>query len=131
MNQVPNQCPICGGEMVVTRLHCRACDTRLEGRFTYRAFAQLTDEQMRFVEVFVRCEGKLNRMSQELNLSYPTLRNRLREIIRAMGYEPEETGDEEEAQEAQTSFRQQVLDDLEQGKITPDEALRLLQKGGR
>ena len=36
----------------------------------------------------MRNEGKLNRMEDELGLSYPTIRSRLHEIIRALGYEP-------------------------------------------
>ena len=43
---------------------------------------------MQFLLTFVRCEGKLNRMEEEMKLSYPTLRNRLNEIVRALGYEP-------------------------------------------
>ncbi len=123
MRVVPAQCPICGGEVTITRLHCRDCDSTIEGRFeTGGAFAALTAEQLAFVETFVRCEGKLNRVEQELGLSYPTLRNRLREVIRAMGYEPGESEavitDEE---------RRQILEDLDAGKISYEEALRKLE----
>jgi hypothetical protein len=43
---------------------------------------------MQFLLTFVKCEGRLNRMEDEMNLSYPTLRSRLTEIVRALGYEP-------------------------------------------
>ncbi|RMF40178.1 MAG: DUF2089 domain-containing protein, partial [Anaerolineae bacterium] len=84
----PDQCPLCGGEIIVTRLQCRACETTLEGRFTPppHPFGDLKEEQLHFLEVFIRNEGKLKRMEGEMNLSYPTLRNRLHEIIRALGY---------------------------------------------
>ncbi|MEI2420030.1 DUF2089 family protein, partial [Arthrospira platensis SPKY2] len=90
MNLLPTSCPICGNnELTITGFFCRECDTRVEGRFLINSpFAQLDPEQLAFVETFVRCEGKLNRMEAELNLSYPTIRSRLHEIIRAMGYEP-------------------------------------------
>ena len=88
MNALPNQCPICGGGITVTRFHCDECDVTIEGRFTVGKFAQLSNEQMQFVEAFIRNEGKISRMESELDLSYPTIRARLHDVIRKMGYEP-------------------------------------------
>lgn len=125
MNTLPRKCPICGGEILVTRLHCRECDTTIEGRFVAGPFENLTPEQLSFIETFVRCEGKITRMEDEIGLSYPTIRNRLHEIIRAMGYEPggeEPIGIPEET-------RRRILEDLERGNITYEEAMRLLQEG--
>jgi len=123
MHALPSQCPICGGEVVVTRLHCRDCDTSIEGRFEVAgAFRGLAPEQLAFVETFVRCEGKINRMEQELNLSYPTIRNRLHEVIRAMGYEPGVVEDGISEDE-----RRQILEDLDAGKISYEEALKRLE----
>ena len=87
-------------------------------------FSQLSEEQMQFILTFVRCEGRFNRMEDELNLSYPTIRNRLYDIIRALGYEP---GKEEPPARLSIEERKQILDDLEQGKITSDQARQLLQ----
>src|SRR5512136_458631 len=89
MKTTLNKCPVCDGELTVTRLRCDTCDTVIEGRFANIAFAGLTSEQLDFIETFVRCEGKLTRMQDEMALSYPTVRNRLLEVIRALGYEPE------------------------------------------
>jgi hypothetical protein len=124
MNTLPTKCPLCGGELAITRIYCRDCDTTLEGRFVYGPFSQLTPEQLSFVETFVRCEGKITRMEDEIKLSYPTIRNRLHEIIRALGYEPgggDDTGltDEE---------RQRILEDLDAGKISAEDAMRLLKE---
>ena len=88
MNLLPTKCPLCGGEVAVTRLHCRDCDTTFDGRFIFGSFSRLTPEQLGFLETFIRCEGKIKRMEDEIGLSYPTIRNRLHEIIRALGYEP-------------------------------------------
>jgi hypothetical protein len=63
-------------------------------------------------------------MEDELNLSYPTIRNRLYEIIRALGYEP---GKEETPVRLTAEERKRILDDLDDGKITPEQAQRLLQ----
>jgi len=118
-----NQCPVCKDDLLITKLECRTCGTSIEGHFTSSSFGLLTKEQLEFIELFVRCEGKLNRMEGELNLSYPTIRNRLHEVIRALGYEPgiEDT----RLSEAE---RQRILEDLNQGKITAEEAMRMLKE---
>ncbi len=127
MNILPTKCPICGGEITVTRLYCRDCDTTIEGRFMTSPFAQLSSEQLDFVETFIRCEGKITRMEGELGLSYPTIRNRLHDIIRAMGYEP---GGGEEAAGLSEDERQGILEDLDKGLIDVDKAMLLLQEKG-
>ena len=78
---------------------------------------------MDFIMTFIRCEGKLNRVETELGLSYPTLRNRLHEIIRALGYEP----GKEESPDVAEDRRRQVLEDLDAGKVSADVAMRMLR----
>ena len=169
MNPILTKCPVCSGELVVTRLHCPACETTIEGSFDPTVagsrlqeafspeqlkpllpFSRLTAEQLQFVLTFVRCEGRFNRMEEELGLSYPTLRNRLNDIVRAMGYEPSreeaaaarsevmrveaarvEAG-RQEAARAESNLpgpaeRQQILDLLSRGEIDMDEAKRRLR----
>jgi len=123
MHRSPSSCPVCGGDLIVTSLACRECDTRLEGRFEHSAFSQLNEEQLAFVELFVRNEGKITRMEADMELSYPTIRNRLMEIIRALGYEP----GEDEFAGLSDEERKRILDDLDAGKINYEEALRLIQ----
>ena len=125
MIKMPEQCPLCKSDILVTRFFCPNCDTVVEGHFQPNTgpFADLTDEQIHFILTFVRCEGRFNRMEDELNLSYPTLRNRLYDVIRALGYEP---GKEEEPT-LSPEDRRHILDDLERGKITPLQAQQLLQ----
>jgi hypothetical protein len=122
MNPVPTACPVCNENLTVRKLQCRNCDTSIEGHFELGRLGSLDPEQLFFVETFIRCEGKLNRVEKELGLSYPTLRARLTEVIRAMGYavgaEPELISDEE---------RHRILDDLAVGKITSQDAMRLLE----
>ncbi len=150
MNPTPTKCPVCGGELIVTRLHCPSCETTLEGSFALGGsrlqeafspeqlrsllpFSRLNQEQLYFLLTFVRCEGLFNRMEEELMLSYPTLRNRLDEIIRALGFEParEESAREEAAarNEGKTigpAERQAILDMLNRGEIVVEEARRRL-----
>jgi hypothetical protein len=127
MNVLPSKCPICGGEVHVTRIHCRDCDTTIESRFIATSFAQLTAEQIGFIETFVRCEGKITRMEGELGLSYPTIRNRLHEVIRALGYEP---GTNEDAAGLSDEDRQKILENLDRGLISAEKAMQLLKERG-
>ena len=122
MKTTLSKCPVCEGELTVTRLHCETCDTTIEGRFANGAFAGLNPEQLDFIETFVRCEGKITRMETEMALSYPTIRNRLQEVIRAFGYEP----GKEETSEITDEKRRSVLEDLDSGKISAEEAMRFL-----
>ena len=126
MRTLPTQCPVCGGDIQVTRFYCQDCDTTIEGHFEIGHFLRLTPEQLQFVEVFVRCEGKLNRMESEIGLSYPTLRSRLLEVIRALGYEP---GREEPAVRISDEERLKVLERLNSGQISAEDAMRILQGG--
>jgi hypothetical protein len=122
MNPVPTTCPVCQEILSVRRLHCRNCDTSIEGHFDLGRLGRLSPDQLSFVESFMRCEGKLNRLERELGMSYPTLRARLTEVIRAMGFsvgpELEPISDEE---------RHRILDDLANGRINPEEAMSMLE----
>ena len=126
MYTTPSLCPVCGDKLTVTRLTCPNCDTSVEGRFQFSRLEQLSPEHRAFVELFVRCEGKLNWVAQELKLSYPTVRSRLEEVIRAMGYEVKELPPAEEKQRL-VEQRQTILDALAAGKITSADAVRQLQ----
>lgn len=122
MYPVVGKCPVCGEIMTVTRLYCRACSSALEGHFSLGRFYQLTSEQLAFVETFIRCEGRITRIEQELKMSYPTVRARLTEVIRALGYEVEDRSGELSAEQ-----RQVILEQLSRGEITSAEAVSLLQ----
>ncbi len=78
-------CPICSGELAVTRLHCRSCGTTLEGDFNVGRFARLSREQFALLESFLRSRGNLKEMERELGISYPTVRARVDALIRALG----------------------------------------------
>jgi hypothetical protein len=122
MYPVVGTCPVCGESLTVTRLYCRTCDTTVEGHFTLGRFYQLSREQMAFVETFIRCEGKLTRVQEELGMSYPTVRSRLNEVIRALGYEVSDSKPEVSPEE-----RRSILEQLASGEISSQEAVQLLQ----
>ncbi|MEN6436483.1 MAG: DUF2089 domain-containing protein [Anaerolineaceae bacterium] len=122
----PASCPVCNNPLNVTRLYCAHCDTTIEGHFlpSNNPLANLSPEQIQFVMAFIRCEGRFTRLEDELKLSYPTLRNRLYDILRALGYEP---GKEETPAKLKDEDRHQILDELAEGKISFEDAQLLLQ----
>jgi hypothetical protein len=122
MYPVVGKCPVCGNTMSVTRLHCRSCDSALEGQFSLGRFYQLTPEQLAFVETFIRSEGKLTRVQEELGISYPTARARLTDVIRALGYEVREEPDG-----VSSDKRRTILERLATGEISSEKAVELLQ----
>lgn len=120
MYQVIGNCPVCGDELTVTRLHCRSCDSAVEGHFNLGKFYRLTREQLHFVDTFIKCEGKITRAEEELGLSYPTVRNRLNDVIRALGFEVRA--------EATVSAerRKAILEQVQAGELGAEEAVGLL-----
>jgi hypothetical protein len=122
MYPVIGKCPVCGDTLAVTRLHCRNCDSALEGQFSLGRFYQLSPQQLAFVETFIRCEGKLTRLQDELGISYPTARARLTDVIQALGYEVHEGPELVSAEERKT-----ILEQLASGDITSEHAVDLLK----
>ena len=127
MNPVFGKCPICGEELTVTRLECRACGTDIGGQFAVGKLAVLSADDVRFVEMFIKNRGNAYKVGEELQMPYSTVRARLTEIILAMGYEPGAEPKDEPAATLTLEKRKAILDDLARGKIKPDDAIKLLQ----
>ncbi len=119
----PTRCPICQGQLQVTQLTCTECGTSLQGHFINCKFCTLEPEHLQFLEVFLRNRGMLAGVERELGISYPTARNKLDALLLALGIAPlpQVENGELEAQ------RKQILDMLEQGEITAEEAARKLR----
>ena len=79
--RIPLRCPSCSNRMNVKTLHCTSCSTTVEGHYALPILASLTEEDQKFILAFVKSSGSLKEMSRQLNLSYPTVRNKLDEII--------------------------------------------------
>jgi hypothetical protein len=114
-------CPVCEGELQVTHLRCTTCGTGLEGQFSVGRFGRLTREQMYLLESFLRARGNLRDMERELGISYPTVRNRVESLVRALGLAdgpaPAVAGSEPAA-----GPRRQVLERLARHEITAEQA---------
>ena len=125
---VISTCPVCEGELLITRLHCRSCGTALEGEFGVGRFGRLTREQLALLESFLRARGNLKEMERELGISYPTVRGRVDALVRALGLgdgeeSPDRTEDEVDDTDgsdtpADTAVaRRAILERLSRGEI--------------
>jgi hypothetical protein len=134
-------CPVCSGELAVTRLHCRACGTTLEGDFNVGRFGRLSREQMTVLESFLRSRGNLRDMERELGLSYPTVRGRVEALVRALGFGPRDGEDVPDASSVVaaldqaageiTAARQEILEQLARHEISADAAAAAIRSLGR
>jgi len=65
----------------VARLVCSECGTAVEGSFPLPVLVSLPADDQQFILDFVKSSGSLKEMARLLGVSYPTVRNRLDEII--------------------------------------------------
>lgn len=79
--KLPFLCPGCSAELKVQSLSCSQCDTVVSGTFSLPILSQLSEEEQLFILDFVKSSGSLKLMAEKLKLSYPSVRNRLDEII--------------------------------------------------
>ncbi len=128
--QVPGKCSICGHEITITGFVCSHCHTRTEGEFTPCRFCSLEREQADFIEAFLKCRGNIKDVEKELGLSYPTIRNRLDEVLQALNLSAKgATAEPAPVQQNSPDEKEtaEILNALEKGEISPQEALNRLK----
>ena len=123
--EVISTCPVCESELHVTRLQCRTCGTAIEGQFGVGRFGRLSREQLSLLESFLRSRGNLREMERELGISYPTVRNRVEALVRALGL----GGSAEVAAEPSPAAesRRRVLERLAKGELSAEAAAAALR----
>ena len=77
----PVICPACSGKLIIRELACQNCETEVTGEFDQPLLSKLSDEDQKFIIDFIKLNGSLKNMSKHLGMSYPTVRNKLDEII--------------------------------------------------
>lgn len=127
MHPVIGRCPVCHDELSVTRLHCPTCGTTVEGTFSLGRLQHLDQSQMQFVEAFIRCRGSMKDVGAELNMSYPTVNNRLNDVLMAMGYGDRVKVPEESGAGVSGDRRREILTQLRNGEISATDAEQLLR----
>jgi hypothetical protein len=126
-------CPICGGRLTLVHIECQDCHTQLTGSTAtlaapppatgddpakYGPLARLSREQLDFVVTFLRARGIIKTAEGMLGMSYPAVRNRLDDIVAALGVPPSVEGVSGDMRREQRD----ILADLAEGRITPAEA---------
>jgi hypothetical protein len=128
-------CPVCAGELAVTRLHCRSCGTTLEGDFSVGRFGRLSRDQLTLLESFLRSRGNLRDMERELGISYPTVRSRVEALVRALGFGPRADADEVDdptvVGDAPAKSREEVLEALARHEMSAEDAAAAIRALGR
>lgn len=139
MIHVLTKCPVCTHQLKAVKLTCQHCGTQIENTFDFPKIMHLTREQLEFVEVFILCRGNIKDVEKELNISYPTVRTKLDQVIEMLSdvKDAQSNGDRKkkgsdgksETRDADEDilYRQAVLDQLEKGLITPEEAVEKLK----
>ena len=121
VHPIPARDPVSGGELYISELAGDDSGITIRGRFEIPKYARLDAEQAKFLETFLRCRGMLNSVEKELNLSYPTVRARLDSLLDALDLTPtKENGNGKRDKAAEK--KRKVLDQLEKGEITAEEA---------
>jgi hypothetical protein len=110
------RCPFCSDELAVSRLSCRGCNTQIDSELSIPPFFRLPPDLQDFVLVFLRCQGTIREVEKELGISYPTVCKRLALVNELLG------------NNAPRINRTQVLEQLERGEITVQEATQLLKE---
>ncbi len=124
LHPVPGQCPVCGHDLHVTRLECATCHTGIDGHFALDRFTRLNTEQIGFLEVFIKNRGVIKDVEAELGISYPTVRARLDDVIRGLGFQS--SNDDGLRPSQVREERRQILESLRNKDISADEAARRL-----
>jgi hypothetical protein len=132
-HDVISTCPVCSGELAVTRLRCGSCGTTLEGEFSVGRFGRLSRDQMALLESFLRSRGNLRDIERELGISYPTVRTRVEALVRALGFGPRADDDNPAGEEASAApqTREAILERLARREITAEDAAAAIRSLGR
>jgi hypothetical protein len=104
--------------MVIERVSIEGEEIAIEGQFELPPLARIDIDDQVFVAVFIKCHGSIKEMERHFGVSYPTIKSRLNRIGSLLDFvtvESSEAGSD-------------ILDRLEQGEITVDEAIQLLKK---
>ena len=123
MSNIPSNCPSCQQKMVITQLSCTHCNTAIAGYYPLSPFAHLSEEDLHFLENFIRYRGNVKEMERELSQSYWTIRSKLDKLIGEMGLSapPQDLGEQ----------RKLILQQLGAGEISVDEATQKLSELGK
>jgi len=91
---------------------------QLDGRFELPELLRLGRDELDFVLDFVRCSGSLKELGKIRGQSYPTVRNRLDEVIAKLSVRSQDVDEQ----------RRKILDEIASGALSVKEGARRLKE---
>jgi hypothetical protein len=108
-----------GGEpLEIQKVRLTESGISIEGDFELPPLARLTMEDQIFVTAFIRSHGSIKEMEELFGVSYPTVKNRLNRISQALEFVDVDP----------PASQNEVLDQLDRGDISVEDALRILEE---
>ena len=114
---LPSDCPLCGGEIRITRVRCESCSSDISSTFKPGPLNKLPSEYQKFITVFLRHRGNIKQVEKEIGISYPTINKMLEGINRLLGQEHTQL----------PPTRKEILDAIERGEMSVKDATLLLK----
>jgi hypothetical protein len=108
-----------GEDICIERIRIVRTHVAVEGEFELPPLSRLTEDDQIFVSAFIRCHGSIKEMESFFGVSYPTIKNRLNKISAQLNF----------VDIIPTINREEILNRLENGEISVDEAEKLLKEG--
>ena len=105
-----------GKPITIERVRLSDSGIAIEGSFGLPPLASLSAEDQVFVMAFMRCHGSIKEMEEMFGISYPTVKNRLNRIAGQLQF----------VETVKIDLRAAVVDELERGDISTEEAIRKL-----
>jgi hypothetical protein len=105
-----------GKPVMIERVRVVDSGIAIEGSFTPPPLASLSAEDQVFVMAFIRCHGSIKEMEEMFGISYPTVKNRLNRIAGQLQF----------IEVVRVNPEEEVIDELERGEISAEEAIRRL-----
>jgi hypothetical protein len=107
-----------GKPVTIERVRLVDSGIAIEGSFNLPPLASLSAEDQVFVMAFVRCHGSIKEMEEMFGISYPTVKNRLNRIAGQLHF----------VEIVKASPEHEVIDALERGELSAEEAIRRLKE---
>lgn len=128
MRKILEYCPTCHGTLTISELRCDACGTQVRSSYRPCPFCALTEDQQTFLLLFLRSRGNLKDIEKTLGVSYPTVRAKLDELIDLLPPAVAGAPSLLSSTTGPANPRRAVLDQLQSGRITAEQALALLRE---
>ena len=92
-------------------------DVAIEGSFELPQLARISMDDQIFITAFVRSHGSIKEMERIFGVSYPTIKSRLTRIANSLEF----------VETNPTSSKSEILECLQRGEITAEDAIREME----